>query len=108
MELAGAFRTMVAPRPWNGPLSPFTWNAVFTLPSTPVNAAAHGENTRHCPISVAPPLHGLLCSSGRCKNTCQGPQGGLRLYYNSYGTLARSVVSSSLLLTLKGVSGPGH
>lgn len=43
MEFAGAFLTMVAPRPWNGPLSPFTWNAVFTLPSTPVKAAADGK-----------------------------------------------------------------
>ena len=46
MELAGAFLTMVAPRPWNGPLSPFTWNAVFTLPSTPVKAAASRRHTQ--------------------------------------------------------------
>ena len=69
MELAGAFLTMVAPRPWNGPLSPFTWNAVFTLPSTPVKAAAERGSARHCQTSsVASTLHGLLRLSKRCKH----------------------------------------
>ena len=52
MELAGAFLIMVAPRPWNGPLSPFTWNAVFTLPRTPVKAAAKEESTSSTPSVV--------------------------------------------------------